>query len=97
MSPHECRQTERLVDLSNQADRIEKEIYVGREGRQPMTVRVASLERIVYFQTYIASALLLAAMLGFGTAVWQTVRAGKQPDNPKTAAIRQYEPADFKN
>ncbi len=40
MSPHGCIQQKPIADVTAQYDRVEKEIYVGREGRQPVLVRV---------------------------------------------------------
>ena len=35
---HVCIQVERLGKLEAQAERVEREVYVGREGRQPLVV-----------------------------------------------------------
>ena len=47
MSPHGCIQQKPIADVTAQCDRVQKEIYVGREGRQPVLVRVDRCERIV--------------------------------------------------
>lgn len=71
MTAHECRQERRLDDVEAAALRHTKEFYEGREGREPVIVRLRGLERIVYAQVYIASALLLAALIGAGTQLWR--------------------------
>jgi len=74
MSPtHECKQETRIEDVETQADRIEKEIYVGREGRQPILIRVDRCERIAAWLTYVSTALLITTLCAVASVVWQAV------------------------
>ena len=70
---HECKQERRLVETEAVADRVEKEIYVGREGRQPVLVRVDRCERIVNALTYVSTALLISVLVAAGSLLWQAV------------------------
>ena len=73
MAPHECIQKRPVEDLTAQCDRVEKEIYVGREGRQPVLVRVDRCERIVNALTYVSTALLISVLIAAGSLLWQAV------------------------
>ena len=70
---HECIQKEPIEDVTNQCDRVEKEIYVGREGRQPVLVRIDRCERIANALTYVCTALLISVLVGAGSIVLQAV------------------------
>lgn len=79
MPPHECVQRKNVDDVTTKCDRIEKEMYVGREGRQPVIVRVDRCERIVNALTYISTALLISVLVAAGSLVWTTVvRSARQ-------------------
>lgn len=82
------------MDVESAAVRHQKEFYEGREGRQPMTVRLDRCERIVNALTYISTALLVSTLIGAGTVLWNTVARSARP---QTAAVQQYEPATSKN
>ena len=73
MSPHGCIQQKPIADVTAQCDRVEKEIYVGREGRQPVLVRVDRCERIVNALTYVSTALLISVLVAAGSLLWQAV------------------------
>jgi len=73
MPPHECVQRKNIDDVTSKCDRVEKEIYVGREGRQPVLVRVDRCERIVNALTYVSTALLISVLVAAGSLLWQTV------------------------
>jgi len=73
MAPHECIQKKPVEGLTAQCDRVEKEIYVGREGRQPVLVRIDRCERIANALTYVCTALLISVLVGAGTLVLQAV------------------------
>ena len=73
MAPHECIQKKPVEDLTAQCDRVEKEIYVGREGRQPVLVRIDRCERIANALTYVCTALLISVLVGAGSLVLQAV------------------------
>ena len=73
MTVHECRQERRIEENEAVADRVEKEIYVGREGRQPVLVRVDRCERIVNALTYVSTALLISVLIAAGSLLWQAV------------------------
>ena len=73
MSPHGCIQKKPIADVTAQCDRVEKEIYVGREGRQPVLVRIDRCERIANALTYVCTALLISVLVGAGTLVLQAV------------------------
>jgi hypothetical protein len=73
MAPHECIQKRPVEDLTAQCDRVEKEIYVGREGRQPVLVRIDRCERIANALTYVCTALLISVLVGAGSLVLQAV------------------------
>ena len=73
MAPHECIQRKPVEDLTAQCDRVEKEIYVGREGRQPVIVRIDRCERIANALTYVCTALLISVLVGAGSLVLQAV------------------------
>ncbi|MEI7901804.1 MAG: hypothetical protein WCK89_16240 [bacterium] len=73
MTTHECKQERRIEDTEAAADRVEKEIYVGREGRQPVLVRVDRCERIVNALTYVSTALLISVLIAAGSLLWQSV------------------------
>lgn len=92
MPPHECVQKKNIDDVTTQCDRIEKEIYVGREGRQPVLVRVDRCERIVNALTYISTALLVTVLAAVGSVLWQSVVRGARGQHVSSA---RYE-ADFK-
>ena len=86
MGPHVCLKENELKELKAQADRTEKEMYVGREGRQPVIVRLSSCERIVGWMVYVATALLISTMLAVGGLVWSAVK-GQQ--TPQVVAVDQ--------
>jgi hypothetical protein len=71
---HECIQERRLIETEAVADRVEKEIYVGREGRQPVLVRVDRCERIVNALTYVSTALLISLLVAAGSLLWQALK-----------------------
>lgn len=73
MSPHECRQEKRIENNEAVADRVEKELYVGREGRQPVLVRVDRCERIVNTLAYVSTAILVAVLIGSGSLVFRAI------------------------
>ncbi len=73
MTTHECKQERRIEDTEAAADRVEKELYVGREGRQPVLVRVDRCERIVNALTYVSTALLISILIAAGSLLWQSV------------------------
>ena len=73
MSPYECIQKKPVEGLTAQCDRVEKEIYVGREGRQPVLVRIDRCERIANALTYVCTALLISVLVGAGSLVLQAV------------------------
>ena len=73
MAPHECIQERRLVETEAVADRVEKELYVGREGRQPVLVRIDRCERIANALTYVYTALLISVLIAAGSLLWQAV------------------------
>ncbi|HNX36063.1 MAG TPA: hypothetical protein PKM57_15670 [Kiritimatiellia bacterium] len=73
MAPHECIQKKPVEGLTAQCDRVEKEIYVGREGRQPVLVRIDRCERIANALTYVCTALLISVLVGAGSLVLQAV------------------------
>ncbi len=73
MPPHECVQRKNVDDVTAKCDRVEKEIYVGREGRQPVLVRVDRCERIVNALTYVSTALLISVLVAAGSLLWQAV------------------------
>lgn len=79
MGPHVCLKENELKALKDQADRNEKEMYVGREGRQPVIVRLNSCERIVGWMVYVATALLISTMLAVGGLVWSSVKGQQTP------------------
>ena len=94
MAPHECRQEKRLEDVESATVRHQKEFYEGREGRQPMTVRLDRCERIVNALTYVSTALLISTLIGAGTVLWNTV---VRTARPQTDEVHQYEPGTSKN
>jgi len=73
VAPHECIQKKPVEGLTAQCDRVEKEIYVGREGRQPVLVRIDRCERIANALTYVCTALLISVLVGAGSLVLQAV------------------------
>ncbi len=73
MPPHECVQRKNIDDVTSKCDRVEKEIYVGREGRQPVLVRIDRCERIANALTYVCTALLISVLVGAGSFVLQAV------------------------
>ena len=73
MAPHECIQKKPVEGLTAQCDRVEKELYVGREGRQPVLVRIDRCERIANALTYVCTALLISVLVGAGSLVLQAV------------------------
>lgn len=73
MPPHECVQRKNVDDVTSKCDRVEKEIYVGREGRQPVLVRVDRCERIVNALTYVSTALLISVLIAAGSLLWQAL------------------------
>ena len=73
MPPHECVQRKNIHDVTSKCDREEKEIYVGREGRQPVLVRVDRCERIVNALTYVSTALLISVLIAAGSLLWQAL------------------------
>ncbi|MEI7903582.1 MAG: hypothetical protein WCK89_25375 [bacterium] len=75
MTVHECRQERRISDNEQVCDRVEKEIYVGREGRQPVLVRVDRCERIVNTLAYVCTAILVSTLLAAGSLLFKTVAA----------------------
>ena len=73
MPPHECVQRKNIDDVTSKCDRVEKEMYVGREGRQPVLVRIDRCERIANALTYVCTALLISVLVGAGSLVLQAV------------------------
>ncbi len=73
MTEHACKQVENIRAAAAQSDRVEKELYVGREGRQPVLVRIDRCERIVNALTYVSTALLISVLVAAGSLLWQTV------------------------
>lgn len=73
MTPHGCTQQKTITDITAQCDRVEKEIYVGREGRQPVLIRIDRCERIANALTYVSTALLISVLVAAGSLLWQTV------------------------
>lgn len=73
MTPHGCTQQKTITDVTAQCDRVEKEIYVGREGRQPVLIRIDRCERIANALTYVSTALLISVLVAAGSLLWQTV------------------------
>lgn len=73
MPPHGCTQQKTITDITAQCDRVEKEIYVGREGRQPVLIRIDRCERIANALTYVSTALLISVLVAAGSLLWQTV------------------------
>lgn len=63
---HDCKQVDKIASLAAQADRIEKEVYVGREGRAPVTVRLDRMERVVNKLVYVSTALLITTLASIG-------------------------------
>lgn len=76
MAPHECKQEEKVGRMAEQADRVEKELYVGREGRQPVIVRVDRCERIVNTLAYVSTAILISVLVAAGSLVFKAVASG---------------------
>lgn len=72
---HTCIQTDKIAQLASQADRVEKEVYVGREGRQPVTVRLDRVERVINKLVYVSTALLIAAVTGLGATILRMAAA----------------------
>jgi len=70
MTAHACLKEKELSDLKGQVDRVEKEIYVGRERREPVLIRVDRVERIVGWMVYVSTALLITALIAVGGMVW---------------------------
>lgn len=66
---HHCIQVDKIAALGAQAERMEKEFYVGREGRLPVMVRIDRIERVVSKLVYVATALLVSALLGLGATL----------------------------
>ena len=79
MPAHECRQERRIEETGAVADRVEKEIYVGREGRQPVLVRVDRCERSVNALTYVSTALLISVLIAAGSLLFKAVAGGHLP------------------
>ena len=73
---HECIQKKPMEDVTAQCDRVEKELYVGREGRQPVLVRVDRCERIVNALTYVSTALLISVLIAAGSLLFKAVARG---------------------
>ena len=74
-----CTEERRLKEFGESAARHNKELYEGREGRQPLTVRVTVdvpthiYERVVNALVVISTSLLISVLIGAGTVIWQTV------------------------
>jgi hypothetical protein len=66
---HHCLQLEKIQSVGAAADRIEKEIYVGREGRQPITVRLDRAERMLNKVSNISTALVIVSLAGLGSII----------------------------
>lgn len=66
---HVCIQAERLGKLEAQAERVEWEVYVGREGRQPLVVRIDRVERVAGKLVYVATAVLVAVLVQLALTV----------------------------
>lgn len=66
---HDCKQIDKIASLAAQAERIEREFYVGRDGRLPVMVRIDRIERVVNKLTYVSTALLIAALTAFGGTI----------------------------
>jgi len=70
MSPnHECTQEDRIRNADEKAERVEREMYVGREGRSPMILRMDFVERVVKWQLAVAMAVLISVVIGSITLV----------------------------
>lgn len=96
MSLHECKQEQRLESCEAAHVRHTKELYEGREGRQPVTVRLDRCERVVNALVYVSSALLVSVLIGAGTVVWRTVIDNARA-RTAAVAVHGYEPALSKN
>lgn len=66
-----CSKEHELNEIGAASVRFQKELYEGRDGRQPMMVRMERLERVVNVQAKIAMALLIAVMIGAGTLLFK--------------------------
>lgn len=75
MAPHQCFRDQDISDLDAASVRHTKELYEGREGRQPIIVRLDRCERVINKLVYVSTALLVAILVGCGTVLWQTVVA----------------------
>ena len=73
MTIHDCKQVESIKALGAQSDRVEKEVYFGREGRQPVLVRIDRCERIVNALTYVSTALLISVAVGAGSVLFRVI------------------------
>ena len=70
---HECKQERRIDDAEAATVRHAKEIYEGREGRQPIIVRMDRCERIVNMLTYVSTVMLVSVLLAAGSLLWNSV------------------------
>jgi hypothetical protein len=71
---HVCQKEKELGGLKDQVDRVEKELYVGRERRDPVLIRVDRVERIVGWMVYVSTALLIAVLVAVSGMVWSAVK-----------------------
>ncbi len=74
MSPsHTCLSLDKIQSIGDSADRVEKEIYVGRDGRPPITVRLDRAERVLNKVAYVSTALVVLALAGLGSIIVQII------------------------
>jgi hypothetical protein len=74
MSPsHTCLSLDKIQSIGDSADRVEKEIYVGREGRPPITVRLDRAERMLNKVANVSTALVVLSLAGLGSVIVQII------------------------
>jgi len=74
MSPaHTCLALDKIQSIGDSADRVEKEIYVGREGRPPITVRLDRAERMLNKVANVSTALVVLSLAGLGSVIVQII------------------------
>ena len=88
MSPHQCTRDADFNALDAASVRHTKELYEGREGRQPIIVRLDRCERVIDKLVYVSTTLLVAMLLGAGTVIWQTVTASVRNHPANSALIK---------
>lgn len=100
---HDCKQEHQIMAIDERSNRIDKEVYIGREGRQPLLVRVDRCERVVDKLCYVSTALLISVILAAGTVIWRSVTltdqlskaASKIKESARqTVSAWPYEPND---